>query len=118
MKLSTLCDGHECQYSKDVSMPEYRCVGKCQYSDTVANHDGGPAFPHQFEDVAGCPNWMQSEGMSLRDWFAGQAIGSLIAVTEHATRSKSLPYSEGVKMTATLAYDVADAMIAARKAGA
>lgn len=32
--------------------------------------DGGPAYPHCFEDISGHPSWRQSQGMSLRDWFA------------------------------------------------
>lgn len=35
------CLSGECQYSKDVAMPEYRCAGKCQYSNAGSNHDGG-----------------------------------------------------------------------------
>lgn len=34
------------------------------------------AFPHQFEDVHGHPAWHQSNGMTLRDWFAGQALAN------------------------------------------
>ena len=26
----------ECQYAKDVAMPEYRCIGKCQYAQHEA----------------------------------------------------------------------------------
>ena len=28
----TTKDAEHCQYAQDVSMPEYRCVGKCQYT--------------------------------------------------------------------------------------
>jgi hypothetical protein len=55
--------------------------------------------------------------MSLRDWFAGQAMPTLLAdpsVNEVAE-------SHGVQprvLLAKLAYQVADAMLAARKAGA
>lgn len=34
----------------------------------MSKNDGGPAFPTGFTDAAG----FAQEGMSLRDWFAGQ----------------------------------------------
>lgn len=40
-------------------------------SDRINN--GGAAFPHQFQDAMGHPEWRQSTGMTLRDYFAGQA---------------------------------------------
>lgn len=62
--------------------------------------DGGPAFPAQPDaDPAG---W----GMSLRDYFAGQA---LIGLTLHRDMYGWTP--EGV---ATAAYNLADAMLAER----
>ena len=62
--------------------------------------DGGPAFPKQSADG----EWY--EGMSLRDWFAGQAMQVIVA--EQARR--------GDKMTrevfAANCYWYADAMLA------
>lgn len=66
--------------------------------------NGGPAFPRQ--GVA---------GMSLRDYFAGQALGGAIA---NATGLETLTKSErkeAFRQTAELLYEVADAMIEARK---
>ncbi len=43
-------------------------------------NDGGPAFPHVNPNYDG--NWdmnPQRGGMSLRDWFAGQAMQGMLA---------------------------------------
>lgn len=58
-------------------------------------HGDGPAFPVDLGD-------MTTIGMSLRDWFAGQALGGIL------TRG-------GGPKVASEAYAVADAMIKARK---
>ncbi|QIG76666.1 hypothetical protein EVC28_042 [Rhizobium phage RHph_I1_23] len=67
--------------------------------------DGGFAFPCGPDDKAG---WSAEYGMSLRDWFAGQVIGHFVAIEDGGT----------IEGDAKAAYRVADAMIAARKAGA
>lgn len=68
--------------------------------------DGGPAFP-----VYGSPKYGDRNGMSLRDWFAGQALPGVIAAPVGARNPKvsEAAYSEEI---ARLAYVVADAMIA------
>ena len=77
--------------------------------------DGGPAFPGgQFrtvqrvgEDSRDVPAGPQ--GMSLRDWFAGQALVGLLA--------SDRPEEEiSFKGYAFMAYDLADEMLAERKA--
>ncbi len=75
--------------------------------------NGGPAFPgteHTFYD--GVPQvGADHQGMSLRDWFAGQALAGLIAnPNRDATRGK-----KGVEPIAQYAYEYADAMLEARK---
>lgn len=88
--------------------------------------DGGPAFPHQM------PSHMMATvtgahpmggftpevatfhfGMSLRDWFAGQALTGIIAspaaIIGHPDTDR--------EATAAVAYEYADAMLAARKNG-
>lgn len=70
--------------------------------------DGGPAFPNVPSDP-GYSSWQ--EGISLRDWFAGQALVALI--TRDA--DDSAYGSDMVKARPVLAYEYADAMIAARK---
>ena len=70
--------------------------------------DGGAAFPWR-EDGGG--GYYQHVGMSLRDWFAGQAVAGWMASTPEN-------YLVDETKSAELAYIVADAMLAARKAGA
>lgn len=85
--------------------------------------DGGPAYPHTN------PNWNvngdrrpEIPGMSLRDWFAGQAlaaIGGPIATAspesmEKAARDDGFTGTRG-EYTAYRAYVIADSMLQARK---
>jgi hypothetical protein len=71
-------------------------------------HDGGAAFPlHPYTVRA------SSAGMSLRDWFAGQALLSIVASCMHDARQDGETPSQ---MIARKAYEVADAMLAAREA--
>jgi hypothetical protein len=88
--------------------------------------DGGSAFP--YSGMTGLPNdqvvWPDT-GMSLRDWFAGQALPSAVGDYERVeTRgpNKGTPlmaYScqaiSRAEIIAAAAYELADAMIAARK---
>lgn len=66
--------------------------------------DGGRAFP-QSCDHEGFPG-RGEEGMSLRDYFAGQALAALLSCGRD-----EWPW----EAEARNAYDAADAMIAARK---
>jgi uncharacterized protein YodC (DUF2158 family) len=61
--------------------------------------DGGPAFPHQ---------GYSHQGLSIRDWFAGQALAGLIVVH---------PQVNGLDALAVDAYRIADAMLAEREKG-
>jgi len=72
--------------------------------------DGGSAFPLCVPDYHGDRPHLQN-GMSLRDWFAGQALAAMTAAPD---------YSKGPcdQSMAERAYVIADAMIAARKGGA
>lgn len=68
--------------------------------------DGGPAFPTDpTRDEYGFIIAPQSQGMTLRDWFAGQALAGLMA--SYPDRPES--------MTADTAYLVAKAMMAERE---
>jgi hypothetical protein len=67
--------------------------------------DGGYAFPIPADDKAG---WHAESGMTLRDWFAGQALSSVgSSWSDEETRVEF----------ARRSYLMADAMIAARKGG-
>ena len=69
--------------------------------------DGEPAFPVPDGEAAnhGC------YGLSIRDWFAGQALAGWMASFGDTTAVKASACAE-------LAYELADAMLAARKGGA
>jgi len=68
-------------------------------------NDGGPAFPVLYGQTNGL------DGMSLRDWFAGQALAGLLA---SGVYSNSGPGFES--FIALKSFYVADAMLAAAKA--
>jgi hypothetical protein len=72
----------------------------------MANKPENPsAFPFQGND--GCGGMMQPEfGMTLRDWFAGQALAGFMANTKRPTTI--------AEDDATWCYQIADAMLAAR----
>ncbi len=73
--------------------------------------DGGPAFPacipieHSEEQGKDYPNYSES-GMTLRDWFAGQALASM---------GKLLPEVWNEHDCGKIAYVIADAMLKARQ---
>ena len=68
--------------------------------------DGGPAFPHPEQCRSdGIVHWPQP-GMSLRDWFAGQALAGICA--------NSAWDENGWPARAKAAYDAADALLSAR----
>lgn len=69
-----------------------------------APKDGGPAFPQNATVEA-------SPGMSLRDWFAGQALAGLCA----AHNERGVWTTASSPSTADFAYTLADAMLAERE---
>lgn len=74
-------------------------------------NDGGPASLFTPTDRSGQIGPAEG-GMSLRDWFAGQALAGVIASAEglgNATREERQALFGQV---AELLYDVADAMLA------
>ena len=71
--------------------------------------DGGAAFPQSGSELDAPVN-----GMSLRDWFAGQAAGGMMGSgTLCRADGKKGPLEEGD--IAEAAYLIADAMLAERK---
>lgn len=69
--------------------------------------DGGPAFPHAAVlNASGTPWDYGEDGMSLRDWLAGQALASGMMLNAPA---------EDLPEIAMWCYRAADAMLAARE---
>lgn len=67
--------------------------------------NGGPAFPQPWHPDMGWAPRESPAGMSLRDWFAGQALAGMLAKDDNLTYEQA----------AQFAYCQADAMIAARE---
>ncbi len=88
----------------------------------MATEDGGPAFPHQHDMVlyhdddktkpAQTIRGVWTGGMSLRDYFAAQALSVMGAITQAKIAARESFTSEEV---ATAVYQIADAMLKARK---
>jgi hypothetical protein len=86
------------------------------------NVHGGPAFPslkglshapQYFNDSSAKPAFdaQSSGGMTLRDWFAGQAMMGMLA----SGNGEKFPIHQDILM-AGWSYQAADAMLAAREA--
>ncbi len=89
--------------------------------------DGGPAFPQH--DLSGYGMGPVSSadglrykvnGMSLRDWFAGQALCAM--ELKNDSQFSQNDHNSGLPLkfsawAASAAYRIADAMLAARKEG-
>ena len=84
-------------------------------------NDGGPAFPEvrkvKDADFPGEHSQVWQQGMTLRDWFAGQALaGQLASLTSAevvAAIQANVPDPEA--WAAESAYRFADAMLAERE---
>ncbi len=74
------------------------------------HNDGGAAFPRPCGAAGEVTNWEQ-DGMSLRDYFAGQALAGFASNCDGAGLS-----SWCAAPLADRAYEAADAMLAARGA--
>lgn len=70
--------------------------------------DGGPAYPSSNEVSVGEFVTGGHAGMTLRDYFAGQALAGMLA-------KRIVDYSNGFGVEESyLAYQIADAMLAER----
>jgi hypothetical protein len=78
----------------------------------MAKNDGGPAFPR----TGYYPETDPEYGMSLRDYFAGQALVALSGITLPEEMRKKLDASPGgaPRAVAKTCYQIADEMLAAR----
>ena len=72
---------------------------------------GGPAFPHV---DSGCGRF--EAGMTLRDYFATKAMQGLMPMSQEDLE-QYVPEHKGTtfQLIATISYDMADAMMEARK---
>ena len=73
-------------------------------------NDGGQAFP-MLGNVGYKSEWLTEDGMSLRDYFAGQALAGVLANPTLEQHDKTISGAEAVAIGA---YDIADAMLAER----
>jgi hypothetical protein len=71
----------------------------------MGKEDGGPAFPVEGVSFLGS-TVISSTGLSVRDWFAGQALAALV---DRWVGMPGGPLALGAE-----AYKLADAMLAAR----
>ncbi len=75
----------------------------------MTKDDGGPAFPLTSDAQ------YYGGGMTLRDWFAGQALQAIISATCAGQHDPSTKHGKSVEAAMAMdAYLLADAMIAAR----
>jgi hypothetical protein len=76
-----------------------------------APNDGGPAFP-----LAGSNDYSYepNDGMTLRDWFAGQALQSMVSVATEMSL-KGIGPAPSPETIAYWAYCQSDAMLAVRE---
>jgi hypothetical protein len=87
--------------------------------------DGGPAFPvppNSTDDAhRSAYGSVGAPGMSLRDWFAGQALHGILAKSwnpnssGNGSREWSTSFRIGPNQAASRAYEYADAMLAQRQ---
>lgn len=86
----------------------------------MAKNNGGPAFPEVFSEERGEHGERGYEvcstgGMSLRDWFAGQALAGMIANPDFGQPTdEARRLGKFASKAATLCYELADAMLAER----
>lgn len=69
---------------------------------------GGAAFPIPYSGMPGQPD--AEHGMTLRDWFAGQALAGYFA-------NRDTPHRNCGEDEARYIYEMADAMLAIREKG-
>jgi hypothetical protein len=81
----------------------------------MTSNDGGPAFPHdgpeRIDGATGVRHRRAYMGMSLRDYFAGQALATIIPPTLSGYEAWD------ATSVAACAYQMADAMLRAREGG-
>jgi hypothetical protein len=76
-------------------------------------NDGGPAFPHH-ETTSTGESFNEHHGMTLRDWFAGQALQAMVGVATEMSL-KGIGPAPSPETIAYWAYCQSDAMLAVRE---
>lgn len=76
----------------------------------MSKEDGGPAFPRSPYQEDGAV-FRGKSGMSLRDWFAGQALIGIVALAENLNKRSDETLGDAMVRQA---YALADAMLAER----
>ena len=79
-------------------------------------NDGGPAYPQPIDDSGTLT--AKTEGMALRDWFAGMALSGLLSNTLITASINSLTKNDVNKALegfADWAYQQSDAMLKERE---
>ena len=75
---------------------------------------GGPAFPVPEQNYLSDGTY-SNVGMTLRDWFAGQAFPAVYA---DLCKSQSICQAEIIRRASERSFEVAGAMLAAREGAA
>ena len=79
-------------------------------TDDEQIYNGGPAFP--FTIITG---QSRHSGMSLRDYFAGQALAGLLGSDAEVDETDYQAHDNPQDFYASLAYEYADSMLVERK---
>ncbi len=72
------------------------------------------AFPSQPRGMDGLPDEAAVPGMTLRDWFAGQALAGICATLDGFDVKDFGDGARGGRFVVSAAYNLADAMLAIR----
>lgn len=76
--------------------------------------DGGSAFPAEVYLTPRDTIATKCPGMTLRDWFAGQALTGMIPIEYAPNGQINSQAKKHALVVASHAYNIADAMLAAR----
>lgn len=82
-------------------------------AESAERQDGGQAFPATETH----PSWdypVHHTGMTLRDWFASQALSNLPVDMFEAAMNADVPVAQARAGIAKACYQLADAMLAER----
>ena len=104
--IRTLMDEAQKEYIKDLTqnLEDMIVITESFKRRKVMKNDGGPVFSHSWDPVVYLPD--VSDGMSLRDWFAGMIASGFVCTPEANEIT--------VEAFAEVCYRDADAMIAER----